>query len=426
VEEQQRAVAEVDKIAELFLEDRDETAVQYRNELVERQANHSDHSHLVKSLCHIASKCSDGGRNDAAFECLNVALQYENGVDSRLFVQLGNLFKDLRRFENATECFRNALRSADSSSDRDLINRELARLLVARGEYPEALRAFRELSDIDVAPESRTSLATLHRKMGHFADARRIYNDVWSNYRSHQAFSGLAEVNRQSGRIDKAIRKYRFLLQRPEIESRSRKVYTMALSSLLCTSGSLDAAENVLQPLLQTHRNDASVQLAMAKIFRLRGDLKQADTLYESARFRIEETERWASQLYETARMAVCTANEIRTVEQPGPCVSLPEYQTLSECNSLLRRILRRDWDGYQPPAAPSTGPFKIHSDFSSVLRYHTKLLIGGPFSLIDQHRVNRIRRRGLVPLRAAVRALDSSDFDAAIQYECEMCLKAA
>lgn len=420
-DEQDRALAEVDTITRLFLDGRDSHARQYLSQLIERQSIASDQSHLVKSLCNIASRCTTGGRYDVAVECLLTAVKYEHGVDSRLFVQMGNLFKDLRRFDEATNSFRKANSFAENSAERDLINRELARLLVTQGDYKEALEAFRRLSDIDIAPESRTSMATLHRKMGDLSAARSIYSDVWHTTRSHQSFAGLAEVNRQSGRLGKAVRKYAFLISQTEIDDRSAKVYKIAMSSVLSTWGKFKSARRILEPLSTTYQYDASIQLAMAKVCRLLGDFDVADELYRSSRSRLHEYDQLALQLYETAVMNDAVSDTSITLPKV-----LPEFQALSHCNALLRRIITGDLAGLREMPTPKAAPFRIHSDFDSVLHYHACSRTGLGMGPLERLSVNRIRKRGLDVLKSAVRSIDRGDFESAIRFEREMCLRVA
>ncbi len=420
--EQERAVVEVESIAKLFLEGRDQNARTYRDELVARQSTVTDHSHLVKSLCNIASKCTTGGRYDVAAECLTDAMGYKRGVDSRLFVQMGNLFKDLQKFDEAADCLRKAEGLADNSAERDLINRELARLLVAKGEYGEALDAFRRLSDIGSAPESRTSMATLQRKMGDLFEARRTYNDVWLKHHTHQSFAGLAEINRQTGRLDKAIKKYAWLFETTKIDDRSAKIYQLTQSSLFRVLGNLEASRVILEKLHEAYKFDGSIQLEMAKVFRLMGDSARADDFYRRSFGRLHETDRLAAQLYETALMNRDRASSSKEVA----AAVLPEFQTLAHCNVVLSRIIEGNLDALREIPAPAVNPFKLHAGFAAVLRYHSQILIGVDVNPVGDVTVNRIRKRGLKDLKMAVRALDRRDFDSALRFERQMCLRVA
>lgn len=419
---QERAVGEVETIARLYQEGKDQNARKYRDELIARQSTENDHSHLVKSLCNIASKCTIGGRYDAAAECLTDAVRYDKGVDSRLFVQLSNLFKDLQKFEEATDCLHKAERLAKDTSERDLINRELARLLVAKGEYREALEAFRRLSDITSAAKSRTSMATLLRKMGDLSASRSIFEEIWHEHKTYQSFAGLAEVNRQTGRLDKAIKKYSWLLTEMEIDDRSSKVYRMSQSSLCRAIGNLDASRLILEQLQSDYKLDASIQLEMAKVLRLIGDSVRSEEFYRSSFSRLHETDQLAAQLYQTALMT----REAAATSQNVPVVVLPEFQTLSHCNVVLRRIIEGNLDALRDIPAPVVNPFRIHADFDAVLRYHCDILLGKDVSPVGDVRVNRIRKRGLADLKMTVRALDRRDFDSALHFEQRMCLSVA
>lgn len=426
IAEQTRAVREVEEIARLYLEGRNETATKYLDELIVRQAEQPDHSHLVKSLCNIASKCTTGGRYDIAANCLVIASNYERSVDCRLYIQMANLFKELRKFDQAANCLRRAEDLAANTLDRDLINRELARLLSARGDYHNALESFRRLSDINESPESRTSMATVLRKMGALDQARSIYENVWNVNRKIQAFAGLAEVNRHTGRFTKAIKKYTWILDDfREIDDRSQKIYKVALSSLYSTFGKIDEARSLLEQLHAQYPADSSIQLAMAKVYRLLGENYLADKFYHESSLKLPHTEKLAAQLYETAIMT----KEMNLGTESDMTELLPEFHTLYHCNFLLRSLISGNVQSIKSNKEISNlpnSPYKLHRDFNAVLRYHAAIAVERDISRVSDPAVNRIRKRGLIDLKMAVRAIDFGNFDAAIRYEQRIALRVA
>ncbi|WP_237226381.1 tetratricopeptide repeat protein [Rubinisphaera sp. JC750] len=420
--EQERAVREVEEIAALFVAGKDNRARTFRNELIARQSSHVNHSYLVKSLCNIASKCNTGGRPEIAAECLTIAMKYERGVDSRVFIQVSNLFKDLRKYEEAAECLNKALSLANTLQEKDEINRNRARLLVSSGKYEDARAAFLKLSDIETNPQSRTSLATLLRKMGEVSLARSIFSDVWYEYESSNSYAGLAECHRHTGRLEKAIKKYEWLLSERGLDERSSKVFRVALSSLYRAIGNLDTSMLLLEQLHGEYPFDASVQLQMAKVLRLRGQTERADELYRNCIANLRETEQIASKLYETACMTKDDAN--------GPVsearVIFPEQQTLFDCNVTLRNIVVGDLSALRKGSLSTISPFKLHEDFRTVLRYHYQILLGQDVNPKGDIRLNRIRKRGLEDMRKATIALDERDFEAALHFEKRTCLTVA
>jgi tetratricopeptide (TPR) repeat protein len=421
--QQDRAIREVDTISRLYIEGKDDTAREYYADLVDRQAAETNRSHLVKSLCNIASQCTVGGRHDVAAECLNQAVLYEDGVDSRLFTQMGNLFKDLKRFEQAAHCFQKAEKLANNEDERDLINLELARLQVAQGHYKEALRSFEQLSDVAFAPETRTSLATLYRKMGELRTARQIYEEVWRDCKTHQAYAGLAEVNRHTGRWYKAIDKYKWMLGALDIDERSRKIYQLSQSSLYKVIGNLGYSKSILNALYDVFPTDPSIQLSLAKVLRLMGDLKQSDYFFRQSHERLNQTERLATRLYETALLS---KGDFSNVDLPSEA-TMPEFVSLTFCDNILRKIIASRVDEVDLAHWPKTvDAYKLHSDFKSVLGYHVRLALGTRPNPKGDQVLNRLRKRGLLELKTAVRALDNNDFDSAIAMEQQMCLKIA
>lgn len=421
--QQDRAVREVEKISRLYIDGKDDIARGYYTALVDRQASEANRSYLVKSLCNIATQCAMGGRHDVAAECLNQAVGYEDGVDARLFIQMGNLFKDLRKFDQAAHCFQRAETLTSSGDDRDVINRELARLKVAQGHYKEALYLFNQLSDVDFAPETRTSLATLLRKMGDLTAARRIYEEVWRDYKTHQSYAGLAEVNRHTGRWYKAIQKYSWILGTLDIDERARKIYKLSQSALYKVIGNLSRSKDILEVLHQEFPTDPSIQLAIAKVFRLMGDSRQSDYFFSKSYERLNQTERLATRLYETALLP---KGDLSNAELPSDDTT-PEYMSLSFCDNTLRKIIANRFDEIDLTLWPSViDAYKLHSDFKSVLGYHVRLALGTRPKPKGDQVLNRLRKRGLVELKYAVLALDRNDFDTAIAMEQRMCLKIA
>lgn len=422
-EEQDRAIREVEEISRLYLEGDDTKARKFRDELTDRQSQEHDQSFMVKSLCNIASKCSTGGRRDIAAECLTEASTKSQGIDSRLFVQMGNLFKDLKKFDQAIECFTKANSLTGDANEIDSINRELSRMLTAKGEYPEALESFRRLSDIETSPYSRTSMATVLRRMGHLRESRRIYESVWAiNPSHHQALLGLAETNRQFGRYEKAIRKYDFLLKTQDIDERSEKVYLMALSSLHCVSDRLGVSYSILDGLLNRYPLDPSLQLATAKVLRLQGENKRADVLFRQSFERLYQTEQLAAFLYETAIM---NSGEAIATNNATPVV-MPEFDGLWRCNSSLRNIIGGDFRAVLDNPQQTSHVYRLHYDFDALLQYHARLAIDPESSRVNDVAINRLRKRGLKELRLAVHSLDRNDFSQALGLEKRLCLKVA
>ena len=197
---------------------------------------------------------------------------------------MGELFKSLHKFDEASHCYEKAANLASGSHESETVNRELARLLTAQGDYPEALKAFKRLRENDNSIYTQTSMATVLRKMGSLQSARQLYESVYLENKSHhQALVGLAEINRQKGRFRKAITKYETAIGMLSHDADSAKIYRCALSSLHCATGRYDEAESLLRELLQQYGNDWKIQLSLAKVLRLEGKLLEAGQLYRDS-----------------------------------------------------------------------------------------------------------------------------------------------
>lgn len=417
----ERAVKEVEKIADLFVKGNDLQAQRFLDELVNRQSQEHDHTPVVKSLCNVASRCATGGRSDVALKCLLKAIQYHKGIDFLLFMQMSNLFKDLRQFDRATECLEKARECARSPDDCDSVNRDLSRLLTAKGRYEEALESFQQLSDIDSSPQSRTSMATVMRKLGRLTDARNIYESVWSSQQGYYpAFVGLAEVNRQTGRFGKAIKKYQFLIQQNELDERQLKVYRSALSSLYRASGSFVESRQILNELLEQFPHDGGLKISLAKVLRLLGETDQADELYKQSFEKLHETEKLAALLYETAIVGLQGAASLKPPEKLGV---MPEFDELATCNSMLRHIIAGNPARALEEEPPRVRAYRQHADFYAVLRYHARRMTDAGCNPKSDVVVNRLRKRGCREMKMAVHAIDRGELNTASECERRLCL---
>lgn len=417
---QEQAVKEVEAIADHYLKGEDGKADNFKKQLIERQSQETDRSYLVKSLCNIARRCSSGGRKDIAAQCLDLAAQESVGIDFKLFLQMGELFKDLHNFDEASDCYQKAASLANDSAESETVNRELARLLTARGDYPAALEAFRRLRDDDNSIYVQTSMATVLRKMGNLQAARQLYDSVYSgNQNHHQALAGLAETNRQSGRFRKAIIKYNAAIGLLKQDTSAERVYHTALSSLYCVTGHLPKAEAILRGLLQKHEQDSSLQLSLAKVLRLRGQLEEADKLYKKSFTYLEQTDRLALQLY-TNVFGNSDNGQLKT-----PHKVLPELAGLARCSFSFQNIVACNFDDVLR-TPPVNHVYRLHGNFESLLRYHAQLAVNPNFNRTANIAINRLRKRGVKELRLAVRAIDELQFDVALENEKRMCLMMA
>jgi hypothetical protein len=153
------------------------------------------------------------------------------------------------------------------------------------------------------------------------------------------------------------------------------------------------------------------------------GDLKQSDYFFRQSHERLNQTERLATRLYETALLS---KGDFSNVDLPSEA-TMPEFVSLTFCDNILRKIIASRVDEVDLAHWPKTvDAYKLHSDFKSVLGYHVRLALGTRPNPKGDQVLNRLRKRGLLELKTAVRALDNNDFDSAIAMEQQMCLKIA
>ncbi|KKK71026.1 hypothetical protein LCGC14_2918080, partial [marine sediment metagenome] len=84
------AVSQVERIADLFGQEKDRQAQAILDQLIAEQTKYpAGQQHLVKSLCNIATRVNSRGRPEIGLECLNKALNLPSGIDSQLYLQIG-------------------------------------------------------------------------------------------------------------------------------------------------------------------------------------------------------------------------------------------------------------------------------------------------------------------------------------------------
>jgi tetratricopeptide (TPR) repeat protein len=423
-EKRARAESQVEKIAELFGEGNDQVANEYLNQLVDSQTSDTDdHSHLVKSLCNIASKCVVRGRQDASFNCLTRALSFKNGIDSKLYLQLGHGLKDIREFDRALECYELA-RQIDSGANDDRIRLAVIRVSVAKGDYDNALTQYLASSTELNNPDWLGSIGLLYRRINQPQDARHFYSRALSIDASyHPARAGLAETIKQVGRHHKAIVRYQQLLDDfPELEEGSSKIYALARSHLFKVTHQMAKANQILTQLNQMYPEDHEVHLHLAKNYMLQGDTRKAKFHFERSEAPNLDNIFHKLFLVGIGEPVTLPNPNLETQETGVP----PEEKGLVRCSRAIVAIRERDFEQAQRILVGSEYCDRLQSDFGAVLGYHATKMLDSSFNYKTNPVVARIAKRGSRELRYSVAAIAAGDFNTAQEFELKMCLRIA
>ena len=418
------AESQVVRIADLFGQGSDSAAEQFLTELIQLQgANRADHPHLVKSLCNIASRTLVRGRRDVAIRCLTEASKYPEGYDAKMYLQIGNLLRTLNQCDHALDCYDKAA-VFDRGEMADAISLERIRTLVAKGQYVDAERQYRQLPELQYRPDALCSLGTLYRRMGNVRDARREYERVLElDPSSHAARAGLAEANKQTGRHDKAIKRYTAILDEcRDLDEACAKIYRSALAFLYRLTHRYERAQCLLAELHAEFPRDGEIHLQLAKLYMLAGDRDRAREHVRQAHG--PETDSVAARLYFAAIGE--PPRDFRRPENPFADVDLPENQGLVNCERALRAIEDHSYELAKRLAQGACYVDRLHADFGAVLEYHAQKRLDRYFSYKSNQVLCRIAKRGYAELRQSVRAIATDDYATAEESERRFCLLVA
>lgn len=426
----QQAEKEVAAIASLFAEGKDFQADEFLRQFVARQQSYGG-EYVVKSLCNIASRTSTAGRRDVSFRLLQRAMEQSDGLDTILYLQIGREFREIREFEKALECYKCA-KLCDDGTKADTIRDEIIRVSVAKGDYDAALALYREIKDLRESPWTLNSLGTLYRKMGKLPLAKECYLSVLDTCQGNNdvAHAGLAEVLRQSGKPHQAISQYQKLLvtYKSQLSHSSERVYRLALSQALRLTQQYSRAEVILKGLQSTYPFDPSVNLQLAKVYYLTGEVGKAYNCAERAK--LTDFTDIAMDLFRlvVARSPGFGASQMHMEPRRSVSISdyLPEDRGLVGCRNAVVAISEDEFDAALDSLQGITYVDSIHGDFASVLCFHAKRAKNGFYDYRENREICRVLKRGFSPLRKMAQAIASDQLDSAKQQEMKFCLLVA
>ncbi|MEX1231440.1 MAG: tetratricopeptide repeat protein [Planctomycetaceae bacterium] len=426
------AIAQVDRIVELFKFGNDSAAHSMLNQLIQNQlANEDGESYAVKSLCNVASKVEAAGRTDVSAHCLETAMGLENGVDCRAYNQLGTLLRDFRRFGDAERAYDRAEQLANGSiEDIVAIRRARTHIHTLTFDYQRAIDEYRELCTHLYSEEDRndalTAIGDLYRKLGLLNEAKDYYRKA--PY-IHRAQAGLAETYKQEGKIHRAISEYnRLFAEFGELGpyDESFIVYKTAYAHLLRMVGQDDKAKRLLLDLYAKNPLNSAINYELYVLCKLRKPVDKNEikkyqdgiTRNRLTRDREEILDRIIHSVFdETA------APDFRESSKTVP----PEMMATLACASALSNLLNsRSEDAIEVLRGASAVDRSI-DDWSRVLTFHAASQFNPSQSMdkMDQ-RLYLIRKRGNRLLREAINSICRFDFGAALVLESEFLLRVA
>jgi tetratricopeptide (TPR) repeat protein len=417
------AVSQVERIAQLYAGLKDSQAEAILDELIAEQRKHPDgEQHLVKSLCNIATRVGVRGRPDISFKCLMIALEFPDGIDSQLYLQIGTELRELGRFGEAVRCYDRA-EQLDDGSLSERIHLAMIRVKVAKGSYQEALSAYLAIPDLQYKPSELSGLGTLYRKMALPHKAREAYRRCLQiDEDFHAAYAGLAEIRKQTGKPHQAIAEYNALIRRfDNLDVGPRKVYDLARSHLFRLTRQYDKSEGILRDLANAFPADRDVHLQFAKLLALRGDVDRAQEHFEKAK---------GPSLQDLGQLVFAKASKrfdsefVRDRLAAIQTSLMPEDKGLASCVEAYDLLTNSDFERAQEALRDAKFVDRLVGDFANVLRFHALRRISRSFDYKSDHSLCRVAKRSESGLRRAMKSIANGDFNDADRFESEFLLR--
>ena len=416
-------LSQIAKITDLYGQMKDPQANDILSELITEQRKYSGGElNLVKSLCNIATQVGARGRPEISLNCLTKALEFPNGIDSQLYLQIGTELRELGKFEEAVTCYERATQLDDGSLAEKLRLAKI-RLRVARGNYEEALSDYLAIPQLQLRPSELAGLGTLYRKMGRPREAREAYHSCLQNDKEfHSAYAGLAELRKQTGKPHQAIAEYNSLIRRfDDLEIGSKKIYDLARSHLFRLTGQYDKSEQLLHELLITVPADREVHLQFAKLLALRGDVDRAEEHFDKAE---------GPSLADLGQLVFAAAT--KTFDSTVVCDRLARIQTsikpedkgLASCLEAYELITNSDFERAQQVVHHPAYVDRMVTDFANVLRFHALRRASSSFDYKSDYSLCRIAKRSDRSLRRVMHAIACDDYQEADKLESEFLLR--
>ena len=422
------AAQQIDSIAEQYREGNDTNGDRYLDELVESQTQGvDDFRHVVKSLCNLSTKCSTVGREELCMGILAKAFKYKSGVDAKAFTLLADEFFRVKDLTKADECYVKASELETSSEFLDSIARKRIRVLIARGDYPTALAQYESFVDVSNAfltNKARAALltdkGTLHRRMANFRDARECFRGALRLQEDrYQALAGIAEVDKQCGRLHRSLGRYNDLLRAHDetIDPRSKKIYQLSTAFLYQLTHQFGSSLRVLSSLHDQYRYDRSINSQLGRLLILMG--KPNDAKPYIKRSQRSECDDVSEELFALAMGT--SLDYVKPIVGKALSAYLPEERGLVVCGRAFDAILRGSFNEAWDLTSSVTHHNHLHRDFGLVLGFHARKQMDSSLCYKAEQPLARIAKRGHRQLKSTVAAINREDFVDAIENEKQM-----
>jgi tetratricopeptide (TPR) repeat protein len=234
---------QITAIKKELLSGRDDLIEKFASDLVQFQLEHSERTHLAKSLCLLATASLDSNRLDIADLLSNAAVSL--GVDDAVvYTSRAEVLKGLGLFGSALQAFKDAAL-----------------------RFPFSNYAWMGIADV-------------HKEMGHYKEARAAYLDAQAKFPDLSVpFNGLISVMRYEGDQKEALREaFRVAKRFPE-DAFSRG----SLATVLASNGHYEQAIKQYEIAKQLQGSNSQILRGHIRALNSLGRSSEALTLLRSA-----------------------------------------------------------------------------------------------------------------------------------------------
>lgn len=254
--ERDRALTQVNNIAQFVSDGHDDRAERFLGELVRQQLQSSGTEFAVKSLCNLAKQCSNLFRVDFEERCLDWALRLQPD-DPWTLIQWADYLKRAGRFQGAITALDKAKVFAVGESV-DVALSSLADVWTQQAEYDNAARIYKSIPNWESKVKVVTALADISRFRWDVAAAECQYDRIIKDFvlappEAHaRALAGKAEIAKCRGNLIESLRIYDSLVSSSSVDEHSGQIYRLAKCHVQKLMGNLEPAYQLADELVQT------------------------------------------------------------------------------------------------------------------------------------------------------------------------------
>lgn len=412
----------VDAIVERFRKGDDVQGGRFLDDLVADQSREkSNLNPLVRSISNVAKQVLGCGRPDLSMQVLQRAFDYQDGIDSVVYVQIGDIYRRLSKFDQAQQCYQKALTMLDTGGDEGDIRRKLIQVSVGKGDYEIALQAYRDSAYLADSAIAQCHIGALHRHLGNLNDARTAYRrGLAMTKKCTQAMIGLAEVKKQSGDRHGALCEYNQVIRkyRDELDWGSNRIFRLGGSFLYQLTRQFPSAIREYSSLVEDFPRDCDSHFQFGKLLLILGESGKAQ---EHLSFGMSQnTDDISRELFRIAFGDVYSAS-VASVDKSSPTqdrIVLPQFEGLFGCKLAYEALRNEDYEGACTAIQRVKFVDRLHKDFGFVLSVHAKRRLGIALDGAASQGVGRLKKRGYPILKSAVLEIEKSNFDDALEHE--------